>query len=251
MSNAKQNMITRLFQASEDTPLPIYARVKQAISGQIASGAWLPGQRIPSESEMVQAIGVSRMTVNRALRELTVEGILTRRQGVGTFVAEKKAHSALFEVHNIAVEIAARGHIHRAQLIELVRTKANMQEAMDLGVRANHSIFRSTILHFESEQPIQLEKRVVNASLAPDYDQHDFIHHTAYDHLMKVAPMTEGEHLVEAVLPTSQECELLNIVPQEPCLQIKRRTWSGQNVVTTARLLSPGSRFGLFGHFGR
>lgn len=251
MVNSKQHMITRLFKASEDTPLPIYARVKQAIAGQIASGAWLADQRLPSEADMVQALSVSRMTINRALRELTAEGMLIRHQGVGTFVAEKKAHSALFEVHNIAAEIAARGHIHRAQLIELVRTKANMQEAMNLGVRTNHSIFRSTILHFESEQPIQLEQRVVNASLAPDYDQQDFIQHTAYDYLMKVAPMTEGEHLVEAVLPTAQEFDLLHIGPHEPCLQIKRRTWSGQDVVTTARLLSPGSRFQLFGHFGR
>ncbi|MFQ3198589.1 MAG: GntR family histidine utilization transcriptional repressor [Paraglaciecola sp.] len=251
MVHSKQNMITRLFEASEGTPVPIYARVKQAISGQIASGEWLADQRLPSESEMVEALGVSRMTINRALRELTAEGMLIRHQGVGTFVAEKKAHSALFEVHNIAVEIAARGHVHRAQLIEMVRTKANMQEAMNLGVRTNHSIFRSTILHFESEQPIQLEERVVNASLAPDYDQQDFIQHTAYDYLMKVAPMTEGEHLVEAVLPTTQECELLHIGHHEPCLQIKRRTWAGQNIVTTARLLSPGSRFQLFGHFGR
>ena len=251
MPNTSQSTISGLFKASEDSPLPIYARLKQAISHKITSGQWQADQRVPSESEIVQALRVSRMTVNRALRELTAEGLLTRHQGVGTFVAKKKVHSALFEVHNIAAEIAARGHVHRAELVELLRTKANSQEAMNLGVRTHHGIFRSTILHFESEQPIQLEQRVVNASLAPDYDQQDFIHHTAYDYLMKVAPMTEGEHLVEAVVASANECALLQIGPHEPCLQIKRRTWSEQNLVTTARLLSPGSRFQLFGHFGR
>jgi GntR family histidine utilization transcriptional repressor len=63
--------------------------------------------------------------------------------------------------------------------------------------------------------------------------------------------MTEGEHLVEAVLPTPQECERLQIAATQPCLQIQRRTWAGNDIVTAARLLHPGSRFQLFGHFGR
>ncbi|EAQ63479.1 putative GntR-family transcriptional regulatory protein [Marinomonas sp. MED121] len=251
MVDTATSMMDSLSKTIEDSPAPIYARVKQAICHKINSGEWQADQRVPSESEMVKALSVSRMTVNRALRELTDEGVLVRQQGVGTFVAQKKAHSALFEVHNIADEIAARGHTHKAQLIEITRAKANMEEAMNLGVRTNHSIFRATILHFENELPIQIEERVVNASLAPDYDKQDFQLNTAYDYLMKVAPMTEGEHLVEAVIASPKECELLAINASEPCLQIKRRTWSKDKLVTTARLLSPGSRFQLFGHFGR
>ncbi|HEY5716653.1 MAG TPA: histidine utilization repressor [Psychromonas sp.] len=251
MEETTSSMMLSLSQSIEDSPAPIYARVKQAICQKINSGEWHADQRVPSESEMVKALSVSRMTVNRALRELTDEGVLVRQQGVGTFVAKKKTHSALFEVHNIADEIAARGHQHRAQLIEITRAKANMEEAMNLGVRTNHSIFRAKILHFENDLPIQIEERVVNAILAPDYDKQDFQLNTAYAYLMKVAPMTEGEHLVEAVLATPAECELLKIDKNEPCLQIKRRTWSKEQLVTTARLLSPGSRFQLFGHFER
>ena len=122
---------------------------------------------------------------------------------------------------------------------------------MNLGVRTNHSIFKSVILHFENEQPIQLEYRVVNASLAPEYDKQDFRLNTAYQYLMAVAPITEGEHLVEAVSATAGECELLGIEHNQPCLQIKRRTWCKEQLITTARLISPGSRFQLFGHFGQ
>jgi GntR family transcriptional regulator, histidine utilization repressor len=245
------DMVNRLASSIEDSSAPIYARVKQAVCQKINSGEWKEDQRVPSESEMVTALGVSRMTINRALRELTDEGVLARQQGVGTFVAKKKVHSALFEVHNIAEEIAARGHQHRARLIEIVLAKANMQEAMNLGVRRNHSIFRAKILHFENELPIQLEERVVDATIAPDYDKQDFQLNSTYDYLMKVAPMTEGEHLVEAVIANAEECELLQIDKNEPCIQIKRRTWSNMQLVTTARLLSPGSRFQLFGHFGQ
>ncbi len=100
-------------------PAPLYARVKQMIVQQIETGSWPPHHRVPSESELVSQLGFSRMTINRALRELTADGLLVRMQGVGTFVAEPKTRSALFEVNNIADEIASRGHRHRCQVIVL------------------------------------------------------------------------------------------------------------------------------------
>ena len=251
VTDKKISMLHNLFNDLSSTPQPIYAKLKQAISQKIASDEWKENQRVPSESEIVKALGVSRMTVNRALRELTAEGLLVRQQGLGTFVAKKKAHSALFEVHNIADEIAARGHQHKAELLIIESGRATVEEAMMLGIRTNHTIFRSVVLHFENDLPIQIEERIVNAVLAPEYNQQDFTQHTPYEYLMSVAPMTEGEHLVEAVMPSTQECERLQITTQEPCLQIKRRTWSGDDIVTAARLVYPGSRFQLFGHFGR
>lgn len=89
-------------------PAPFYEKVKQAISEKIHSGVWRPHDRIPSEAELVAQFGFSRMTINRALRELTDEGRLVRLQGVGTFVAEPKGQSALFEVRSIAEEITSR-----------------------------------------------------------------------------------------------------------------------------------------------
>lgn len=251
LSDQTTSMLEHLFDGLPDTPLPIYAKLKQAIAQKISAGEWQANQRVPSEAEIVNALGVSRMTVNRALRELTAEGLLVRHQGLGTFVAEKKAHSALFEVHNIAEEIAARGHKHRAELLVLESARASVEEAMMLGVRTNHEIFRSVVVHYEDDLPIQIEERIVNASRAPDYDKQDFAKHTSYEYLMTTAPMTEGEHLVEAVLPTPTECERLQIAASEPCLQINRRTWAGDDIITVARLLHPGSRFQLFGHFGR
>ena len=145
--------------------------------------------------------------------------------------------------------MASRGGQYHAKQLQLTKSKASVEEAINLGMRTNQEIFRSVILHFEDNQPIQLEERVVNATLAPEYGEQDFTQETPYVYLMKAAPMTEGEHLVEAVLPNARECELLDINDHEPCLQIKRRTWSGDQIVTAARLLHPGNRFQLFGHF--
>jgi GntR family histidine utilization transcriptional repressor len=63
--------------------IPIFQRIKDYLSGEIASGRWKAGELVPSEQALVRQFGVSRMTVNRAVRELTAENVLTRRQGAG------------------------------------------------------------------------------------------------------------------------------------------------------------------------
>jgi GntR family histidine utilization transcriptional repressor len=235
--------------ASVTAPVPFYEKVKQAISQKISAGEWRPHDRIPSEAELVAQFGFSRMTINRALRELTDEGWLIRLQGVGTFVAEPKGQSALFEIRSIADEITARHHQHRCQVLKLEQTDASFNLAASLNVAEGTPIFHSLIIHFENDIPVQIEDRCVNAAAAPEYLQQDFTHTTPHAYLSLVAPLTEGEHIVEAVRARPEECALLQIEESEPCLLIHRRTWSTQHIVSHARLLFPGSRYRLQGHF--
>jgi len=234
---------------TKDSSAPLYLQLKQAISLQISNGSLQPNQRVPSESELVKSFKISRMTANRALRELSSEGLLVRIQGVGTFVADTKPHSELLEIHNIADEIIGRGHHHSCKQIELIRLKAKPEQALNLGVRTNHEIFKSLLVHYENELPVQYEERYVNAELVPEYMEQDFTKITPHAYLMKVAPLTEGEHLVEAVKPDEYECQLLQIELDEPCLKVNRRTWSGKEIISSSRLLYPGSRYQLIGHF--
>jgi GntR family histidine utilization transcriptional repressor len=234
-----------------ESPAPLYARVKQMINQQIQSGTWPPHHRVPSESELVSQLGFSRMTINRALRELTAEGWLVRMQGVGTFVAEPKSQSALFEIHNIADEIASRGHRHHCQVVLLGEEAAGSERALALDMREGQRVFHSLIVHYENDIPVQIEDRFVNALVAPDYLQQDFTQQTPYAYLSQVAPLTEGEHVVEAILAEPEECRLLQISDGEPCLLIRRRTWSGRQPVTAARLIHPGSRHRLEGRFSK
>lgn len=241
--------LSELAAAMSDTPAPIYQRVKQAIISQIRSGAWKPHQRIPSESELVNEIGVSRMTINRALRELTSEGFLIRMQGVGTFVAEAKAYTPMLEVHNIADEIAQRGHRHDSRILVCEAREADADHAMQLGIAPGDTLFYSQIVHYENNVPVQIEDRYVNPAAAPDYLRQVFNKQMPYTYLMEISPLTAGEHRVEAVSASDEQRELLQLEEHEPCLLIHRRTWSGSRIVTSARLVYPGSRYQLFGRF--
>ena len=106
-------------------------------------------------------------------------------------------------------------------------------------------------MHYENGLPVQIEDRYVNAQIAPDYLKQDFTRQTPYAYLSQVAPLTEGEHVVEAILAEADECQLLQIEGGEPCLLIRRRTWSGRQPVTAARLIHPGSRHRLEGRFSK
>ncbi|NWD59606.1 UTRA domain-containing protein, partial [Pseudomonas veronii] len=131
-------------------------------------------------------------TINRALRELTAEGLLVRMQGVGTFVAEPKSQSALFEVHNIADEIASRGHRHTCQVIHLGQEAAGSERAVALEMREGGRVYHPLIVHCQNDIPVQSEDRFVNALAAPEHLQHDLTQQTLYAYLNHVATLTEG-----------------------------------------------------------
>ncbi len=230
-------------------PQPLYLQIKQYITENIDQGRWPVNHRLPSEHELVAQFGVSRMTVNRALRELTDEGRLVRLQGVGTFVAPPKAQSALFEIHSIAAEVQSRGHQHHCRVLACESMPADREVALALELALGHTVFHTCMVHYEDQTPIQYEERWVNPLPAPHYLQQDFQRITAHDYLSAVAPFSEGEHVVEALLPPKAVAEVLNMPKGEPCLVIQRRTWGQHTAITFVRLWFPASRYRLTGRF--
>lgn len=233
-----------------DSPVPFYERVKGMIKAKIHSGAWPVNYRVPSESELVALLGYSRMTINRALRELTSEGLLVRIQGVGTFVAEIRGQSALLEINNIADEITNRGHRHHSRVFCLTEIAADAQQALNFEVQQGSRLYHSLICHYENGTAVMLEDRLVNSQVAPDYLQQDFTRITPNAYLSSIAPIIEGEHIIEAINASKEESNYLEIDEITPCLLVNRRTWTGnqgKKIVTSVRLIYPGFRYRLEG----
>lgn len=225
-----------------------YSIIKQYICEHIESGEWPQNAKVPSENELTQQFDVSRMTARRALQELTEQGILVRSQGAGTFVATFKSQSSLLEIRNISDEISERGHEHKAKQLILRAIAVTEELAILLNLKNNEDVFYSEILHLENNQAIQLEQRYVNASLVPEYLLQNFTDITPHEYLSSVAPLTEATHEIEAISASTEVCQQLDISQQFPCLQVKRRTWSNQGVVSFAILTSPGDKYRLGSH---
>ena len=226
-----------------------YAAVKASLKRRIAQGGWQPGTRLPSERELVQQFACARMTVHRALRELEEEGLIERRQGSGSFVAELHPISNLLRVRDIADEIAERGHGHTTRVCGLSQDAADapLAAAMRLGVGA--PVFHVQLVHLENGVPIQFEDRHVNPALAPDLLAQDFTCVTPSFVLFEHAPLTEAEQVVEATLATPALASLLGVAAGSALLMVSRRTVSQGTVASVARLYHPGARYRLVGSF--
>ncbi|WP_193162753.1 histidine utilization repressor [Microbulbifer hainanensis] len=224
---------------------PRYAAIKRHIRQQIESGNWPVHFQVPSENQLAQDFGVSRMTARRALSELTDEGVLMRSQGLGTFVAEPVPAGSLLEIRNIADEVSARGHSYSSEILQLEEVAAPAEVARALAMPEEARVFHSIIVHRDNELPIQWEERFTNPSLAPDYLQQDFSTTTPNAYLSRVAPLTEADTTVEAIAAEPDVAAALNIEPNSACLQIWRRTKSSAGTVSFARLVHPGKRYRL------
>jgi GntR family histidine utilization transcriptional repressor len=228
---------------------PAYSLVKAFVRDRISSGQWKPGDAVPSEAALVEQFRVSRMTVNRALRELSTEGLVTRAQGSGTRVAQLHRISSTLRIRDVQEEVAERGHVHGMRVLTKERIKANADMARSLMLRSGSLVFHTTILHLENGVPIQCEDRYVNPVAAPGYLGANFSVETPTRYLLKHAPLTQASYSIEACRPTAQEATWLSIAPDEPCLTMIRRTVSGLHVASLVRLIYPGSRYSFTGEF--
>jgi GntR family transcriptional regulator, histidine utilization repressor len=228
---------------------PRYQQLKDLIIQRISTGELRPNDRVPSENELVEAQSVSRMTANRAMRELTDEGYVKRIAGRGTFVSDFRSQSHVLEVQNIADEISARGHTHTSEVLRQSRQHARGEIAKALHVEQGTDIFHLLLVHFESGSPIQIEDRHVVAAFAPDCLQQDFQKITPSAYLTSVAPLQEAEQVVRSHMPNAAVRERLQMDAHEPSLVVIRRTWFEGRPVTFARLHHPGSRYELTGHY--
>lgn len=228
---------------------PLFQQVKDYIILQIKTGDWTSETRIPSEHQIVEQFGVSRSTVNRALRELTAEGYLVRIQGVGTFVAPHTIQHTLLKIRSIADEIMHQGGEHSCDVHILREEEASPDLAFDMELAVGALVYRSLIVHKSNGKPVQLADRYINPIVAPEYLKQDFGRITPSEYLFQIGPLTEAEHTIEAMIPDENTRRYLRMSKNEPCLVIYRRTWTDGVVVSRASLYHPGSKFRPSGRF--
>lgn len=229
----------------KSAPLPIYQQIKTTIEDKITSGEWAAGQKLPSENDLVVALDVSRMTINRALRELTQQGMINRVHGLGSFVADRPRHASLIELQDIALEIAESGKQHSSRIIALDKRLISDDIAVQMQLPKASEVYFLSAVHYQDELPLQFEERYVNPQLVPEFMLQDFKRETSTAYLLQQFRPDEMEHIVSAVIPDLQIQNLLRIERNQPCLQLSRRTWINQQVVTRVTLTYPGNRYDL------
>ncbi len=229
----------------------LYQKIKESVLKDIESGKLQPDDKIPSETQLAAEFNTSRMTANRALKELTEEKRIVRIQGVGSFVARPQPDGALLEIKSIAKEIQEWGGVHSSNILALEQIKAPPSVIQKMKLKATDKVFHSIIVHMDKGVPVQYSERFINPGVAPEYLLQDFGKITPCDYLLHVAPVQQAEYHIESVICNKDTAKHLKISPEEPCLSLMRRTWSYDMVATYSIMVSPGSRYHLKGKYIR
>lgn len=223
-----------------------YMSVKSYVLERIRAGKWKAEDRIPSEHKLVEKLKVSRMTANRAIRELTNEGYLRRVPGSGTYVSPEARLAQPLEIRDIREEVRARGNRHSLRVVHL---EAEERSPNDI-LAHEGKVFRSVILHYENGRPVQMEDRMVNPAAAAGYLTANLHKDTPEEFLSQVSPADEVEHSIEAIMPDAAMAADLRMGHREPVLLVTRRHWTQGRLVSIARLFHPGGRYRLGGLSG-
>ena len=233
-----------------NAPQPRYQAVKDHVLALIADGRLKPGDRLPSEAELTAELGVSRMTANRAIRELKADGRVERVPGVGTFVAAPKAQGDLVRLRDIAEEIGASGGVHAMDVLRRETVGANARLAAAFEIGQGERLLHLVIRHRQDGTPVLIEDRLIHPGLAPGADATDFASTTTHAFLTAAAPLQDVEHVVRAVAADAFIARALALPHGAPCLQVRRRTWSAGRVASAASLTYAGERYEIAGHPG-
>lgn len=221
-----------------------HQKILDDVRSNILNGTWPPGHRIPFENDMASAYGVSRMTVNKALTQLTREGFLQRRRKVGTFVSSPRVQSAVMEIVDLKTEVASAGRVHGyIQLHREIRSptvadRHHLHLAEDVQTR----ILALQGLHTAEAQPYCIEERIINLAVVPGAEHASFEHEPAGSWLLRQVPWSSAQHTIRAIEASPADARLLKLPADTACLEIERLTHSNGRSVTFARLCYPGDR---------
>jgi GntR family histidine utilization transcriptional repressor len=219
-------------------------RIRADIEAEIRSGALSPGDRIPTEHELMQRYGCARMTVHQAISRLVGEGLIERRKKAGSFVATPHVQTAVLEIPDIAAVIQARGGQYRFALLNRARQDGARVEGFTL----DGPVLVLDGLHVTADRPFALEHRIINLAAVPEAESVDFTAEAPGSWLLGHIPWTEAKHRISAQ-NAGTAARSLNIAKTAACLQVERWTWRQSEPVTFVRQLFPGDLYDLTAEF--
>jgi len=231
---------------SHKTP-PRFQQIKDEILRRIREGDYQVDEALPAEPALAEHFRVSRMTVNRALKELAEAGYLYRISGSGTYVAERTASGDLIELRDFVDELESRGYQHSMLMLARESVEAPPRIAARFEAFPGYRLFYARILHFRDDLPVLLEDRYVDPKLAPDFASADLTKETVRRYLQRVIASQETEQVIRAVAPGAEVRDLLETIESEPCLLLRQRIFAENAVLSVADLYYAASRYEIAG----
>lgn len=206
-------------QIDKKSPIPVYYQLKNIISKMISDGTYTEGSLIPSERELGDTLGISRMTVRQALNNLVNEGILYREKGRGTFVSKSKIEQR--NIMSFSEIVAGRGMTPSTKVLYFQKEKAKDEIPGILGLEENQPVYNIKRLRLANNIPVSIEQAFIPEIHCPGLEKFDLTQslyrliREEYRHSMSYV-----DNVIEASKADREEKELLGITNNVPVLRV-------------------------------
>jgi GntR family transcriptional regulator, N-acetylglucosamine utilization regulator len=215
-----------LVRLDESNPTPLYIQLQQSIEDALERGALKTADALPGERDLAKQLGVSRVTVRKAINGLVKKGVLVQRWGSGTFIASQaRIEQPLSRLSSFTDDMSARGLPSSAVLLSRSIGQASPNELMALGLSPGDLVSRVNRLRLADGVPMAIEHAVIPSRFLPDPS---LVKQSLYAVLQDQGVMpSRALQRLHAVLLTEQQATLLKVPPQSPALYIERRSFTG------------------------
>jgi GntR family transcriptional regulator, N-acetylglucosamine utilization regulator len=208
----------------DTSPTPLYLQLQRLIQDRVRSGKLQADEALPGERDLARQLGISRVTVRKAIAGLVDKGILIQRWGSGTFIAPAMhVEQALSRLSSFTDDMVTRGLSPSARLIDRSSGPASPKESMALGLSPGEKVSRLQRLRLAGGIPMAIENAVVPARYLPDPALVDTSLYTALGQ-RGFAPRRALQRL-HAVLVNGEQAKLLDVPAASPALYIERRSF--------------------------
>ena len=232
-----------------ESPRPIFAQIQERLEEAISRGTLAPHERIPSERQLSDRFGVSRMTARRAIEAVTRDQLLYSRPGQGTFVADQRViQQPLQRLTSFSEDILGRGMQPSSRVLDQRVMEASFEMAGLFGLPPTVRILRVTRLRLVDDEPVAIEAVHIPEPFAPGLLERDLKTESLYEILRRQygIDLVSARQTIQAATPTAEEMAHLQMDQPQPVLKISRLTFDAkQRLVEYVQSIYRGDRYHL------
>jgi GntR family transcriptional regulator len=204
----------------------MYVQIAASLRSLVESGALPPGSLLPSEKQLCETFGVSRMTLRQAYDVLDREQLVRSQRGRGTQVLPPRIRKEQQQMRSFTEEIRSRGGNPRSQILRLETTDPSPASQQSLQLPAGQQVYRIERIRFNDTTPLAIEKVEIPCFLCPQLGRFDLMRHSLYE-ILESEFKLRLDHCVETISasgPNRKERELLQLPKGVAVLRIERKT---------------------------
>ncbi len=227
---------------NNEGPLPLYYQLEVIIREKIENEDYKIREQIPSEKNLAEEFGVSRMTARKAINNLVKEGILERRRGQGTFVNRRRI-DYLPGLMGFSEQVEMKGMKATSKLLEQKIIIANEEIAQRLTISEGEEVIFTARLRLADNEVLGFEKSYIPYCICPELLKIDIVEESIYNYLKEAGyKPSKAVQESEAIKADEKISNLLNMTEGEPILKNIRLTFSGSIPIEFSRNFYKGGK---------